>query len=176
MGDIALRNADKRRKLSLAELVLKAKMVQGMFHELNNTYCIYIMQAVNTLCQLHEVTTLYRIFAMDWRERFKLRFELLKSREGLTQEKLAESLGVTQGTVGHWLNARRAPDTLAMYEQLAKALGVSPAWLLYGIDQTISQETLEFAKLWERLPASQRIALHEAVRSLVKQIEKSTAE
>ena len=113
---------------------------------------------------------------MDWRERFKLRFELLKAREGLTQEKLAESLGVTQGTVGHWLNARRAPDTLAMYEQLAKALGVSPAWLLYGIDQTISRETLEFAKLWEKLPASQRIALHEAVRSLVEQVEKSTAE
>ena len=103
---------------------------------------------------------------MDWRERFRLRFELLKAREGLTQEKLAEVLGVTQGTIGHWLNARRAPDTLAMYEQLAKALNVHPAWLLYGIDQAMNEETLEFVHLWETLPPGQRVALFEAVRAL----------
>lgn len=110
---------------------------------------------------------------MDWRERFRQRFDVLKVREGLTQEKLAEILGVTQGTVGHWLNARRAPDTLAMYEQLAKALNVHPAWLLYGIDKAMTKESFEFIELWEKLPLSQRLALFETVRSLAAQVDKS---
>lgn len=111
---------------------------------------------------------------MDWRERFRQRFDVLKAREGLTQEKLAEELGVTQGTIGHWLNARRAPDTLAMYEQLAKALNVHPAWLLYGIDQAMTEESFEFVQLWEKLPPSQRLALFEAVRALAVCAEKAT--
>ena len=29
---------------------------------------------------------------------------------GMTQEQLAEALGITQGGLGHWLNARREPN------------------------------------------------------------------
>lgn len=39
--------------------------------------------------------------------------ELVKSRMkeiGVTQERLAEQLGVTQGGIGHWLNGRREPS------------------------------------------------------------------
>lgn len=69
-----------------------------------------------------------------WRDRFRRRFQELQDQEGLTQEALGERMGVTQGTIGHWLNGRRTPKTLETYEALAKALGVHPAWLLYGFD------------------------------------------
>ena len=39
--------------------------------------------------------------------------DLAKSRMkevGMTQEQLAEALGMTQGGLGHWLNGRREPN------------------------------------------------------------------
>ena len=48
----------------------------------------------------------------------------LKLRElRLTQEKLAERVGASQGGVGHWLNKRREPDMETMNKVL-KALGL----------------------------------------------------
>ena len=48
----------------------------------------------------------------------------LKLRElRLTQEKLAERVGASQGGVGHWLNKRREPDLETMNKVL-KALGL----------------------------------------------------
>lgn len=41
----------------------------------------------------------------------------------LTQEKLAERVGASQGGVGHWLNKRRQPDLLTMNKVL-HALGL----------------------------------------------------
>ncbi|MBD2782922.1 helix-turn-helix domain-containing protein [Xenorhabdus szentirmaii] len=52
-------------------------------------------------------------------------YELVKARMkeiGVSQEKLAESLGVTQGAVGHWLNGRRVPSVGVIME-IMKAVG-----------------------------------------------------
>lgn len=87
-----------------------------------------------------------------WRARFRNRFEQLKRESGLTQDQLATAVGVSQGTIAHWLNGRRTPDTLEQYEKLAAALGWHPAHLLYGITAaTIIKETLspESARLLE---------------------------
>ncbi len=52
-----------------------------------------------------------------WNELAKARMKQL----GITQDKLAESLGKTQGAIGHWLNGRREPsidDIAAVMKQL----------------------------------------------------------
>lgn len=43
---------------------------------------------------------------MKW---YDLAKSLMKS-QGITQEQLAEHLGITKGAVSHWLNARREPS------------------------------------------------------------------
>ncbi len=50
---------------------------------------------------------------------------------GMTQEQLAELLGVSQRSVSRWENGKTMPD-LSLYEPLCKALGVQVSELLYG--------------------------------------------
>ncbi len=53
-------------------------------------------------------------------------YELAKSRMrklGISQERLAESLDVTQGAIGHWLNGRRIPS-VEVIMALMKAIGL----------------------------------------------------
>ncbi|MBL4866377.1 MAG: helix-turn-helix domain-containing protein [Pseudomonadales bacterium] len=69
----------------------------------------------------------------EWRDRFVDRLEELKGSEGLTQQKLAERLGVTQGTIGHWKAGRRHPDSLQMYYSLADELKMPREELLAGV-------------------------------------------
>lgn len=54
-----------------------------------------------------------------WNELAKARMREL----GLTQEKLAERLGVTQGGVGHWIRGRSTPP-LAQIDQILRVLGM----------------------------------------------------
>ena len=109
---------------------------------------------------------------MCWRTRFRQRYDELKATEGLTQEKLAEQLDVTQGTIAHWMRGRRSPEDLAAFERLAQALKVHPAWLLYGVNKEgsgdgISREAMDFGRAWERLPARERAAIRAAIEVLV---------
>lgn len=69
----------------------------------------------------------------EWRERFRNRFSYLKRTEGMTQASLAEAIGVTQGTVGHWLRGRRTPENPEQFEALARGLRMSLAELLAGV-------------------------------------------
>lgn len=56
-----------------------------------------------------------------WNELAKARMRELK----ITQEGLAEKLGVTQGAVAHWLSGRREPD-LATISRVLQILGLPP--------------------------------------------------
>jgi phage repressor protein C with HTH and peptisase S24 domain/DNA-binding XRE family transcriptional regulator len=56
-----------------------------------------------------------------WNELAKARMRELK----ITQEGLAEKLGVTQGAVAHWLSGRREPD-LATISRVLQTLGLPP--------------------------------------------------
>ncbi|KLV08659.1 LexA family transcriptional repressor [Photobacterium ganghwense] len=56
---------------------------------------------------------------MQWNMLVKARLKEL----GITQEKLSERLGITQGAVAHWLNKRREPS-LEQISQILKAVGL----------------------------------------------------
>jgi len=62
---------------------------------------------------------------------FRLRLELAmrRQRPPLRVTDLATRLGVTKGTVSHWLAGRFVPQP-DMRPRLAQALGVSRAWLM----------------------------------------------
>lgn len=51
---------------------------------------------------------------MVWRDKAKLAMRV----QDITQEKMAEHLGVSQGGIGHWLNGRREPS-LDVLEQIS---------------------------------------------------------
>lgn len=70
----------------------------------------------------------------DWQKRFRERYYLLKLTEGLTQKMLADQIGVSQLTTGHWLRGKTAPDSIDLYNNLSKAIKLHPAKLLFDID------------------------------------------
>jgi len=51
----------------------------------------------------------------------------------LSREALAERLGLSPSTIGHWETGTREPETLERLETLAQALELHPIELIYGI-------------------------------------------
>lgn len=51
---------------------------------------------------------------------------------GLTQQGLADRLGVSQSIVSHWLTGRRRP-TFGRIERIASELSVDAAYLAFGV-------------------------------------------
>lgn len=65
-----------------------------------------------------------------WRDRARTAMKAC----GVTQEKLAELLEMTQGGVQHWLAGTRQPS-LEDINRIAVLLKVAPAWLTHGLEQ-----------------------------------------
>lgn len=70
-----------------------------------------------------------------WNELAKARMRELK----ITQEGLAEKLGVTQGAVAHWLSGRREPD-LATISRVLSILGLPPIQIGVQNIQSIAEQ------------------------------------
>ena len=141
----------------------------------NITLCNIKSQEIITPRRFRTKTQRIKIGRMKpWVMRFKKRFDYLKAEEGLTQDSLAEAVGVTQPAVSHWLHGRRDPDTLEQCQKLADHLGVAPEWLYFGVggDEPISSEAARFARLWDSLPPGERAAFRAAVESLAHKEEK----
>src|SRR5579862_358332 len=62
-----------------------------------------------------------------WTSRVKSRMKDL----GMTQEVLANKMGITRGAVTHYLAGRRVPP-LRQFQKLAAVLKADPAWLQFG--------------------------------------------
>lgn len=81
-------------------------------------YCIpslkYYRVCIESLLSVRIVPAMKK-----WNELAKARMREL----GLTQEKLAERLGVTQGGVGHWIRGRNNPP-LATIDEILRILGM----------------------------------------------------
>jgi SOS-response transcriptional repressor LexA len=50
----------------------------------------------------------------------------------MTQETLANKMGITRGAIGHYLSGRRSPP-MEHFKKLAHVLKTDPAWLQYGL-------------------------------------------
>ena len=73
----------------------------------------------------------------------------LREERGLSQEELAEQLGVSRQTVSNWENDKATPDALKL-GQLCKALGVSADGML-SLPPRPSEEKKEERRGWKRL-------------------------
>ena len=71
------------------------------------------------------------------------RIKLLRRQQGLTQEKLADYLGVTDKAVSKWECGLTTPD-LALIMPLARILGVSADELLGGKKEEVDAKRLEY--------------------------------
>lgn len=63
---------------------------------------------------------------------------------GLSQRALANLLGVTHGTVGHW-ETNRSPPNARMLIKLSRITGVDLHWLVFGqpyVNRALPSETM----------------------------------
>jgi XRE family transcriptional regulator, regulator of sulfur utilization len=74
------------------------------------------------------------------------RLKLLRIRKGLTQEHVAEQLGLTEAAYRHWENGRTDPH-LGEAPRLALALGISVVELFEDLDLTDELQADEEAQL-----------------------------
>lgn len=79
----------------------------------------------------------------------RLSFSIKQS--GRQQQDLAKKLGVSAGTISHWVAGRHSPDFNQLV-QSAEYLGASPAWLAFGV----SEESSSAASILDQLTAPQR--------------------
>lgn len=77
----------------------------------------------------------------SWSMRVRERMKAL----GLTQEVLANKMGITRGAVAHYLAERRVPP-LAQFKKLAVILKTDPAWLHYGTTANKNSSTKTLPK------------------------------
>ncbi|MDX1433115.1 MAG: helix-turn-helix transcriptional regulator [Gammaproteobacteria bacterium] len=83
--------------------------------------------------------------------------------KGLTQHQLADAVGTSQAVIQR-IEAGKCSHPRILNE-LAAALGVSPAWLMYGVNviEDLELEAIETARAWSRLMEPQRTALKEMI-------------
>jgi len=73
----------------------------------------------------------YNAAMQEWGKRFRAHMQLHR----LSQESLAESLGRTQGAIGHWIRGERQIN-LSEFWKLCEAAGADPKLILFGQDET----------------------------------------
>ena len=80
-----------------------------------------------------------------------------------TQHQLAATVGTSQAVIQR-IEAGKCSHPRILSE-LASALDVSPAWLMFGVNviEDLEQEAIETARAWSRLTEPQRTALKEMI-------------
>jgi len=64
------------------------------------------------------------------RQRFGVNLKTARKAAGFTQDALAREVGMTLNTIVRWERGEREPDTLAMMEVVAAAVGMTITELL----------------------------------------------
>ena len=82
---------------------------------------------------------------------------------GWTQTELADKVGTSQAVVQKIENGKSLRPRIL--EQLADALDVKPAWLMFGVEEAgeLSDDAIELARAWARLKEPHRTAMREAI-------------
>ena len=82
---------------------------------------------------------------------FRITLKILREEKGLSQEKFANAIGLTQSAVGNWESGNREPNFETM-KKIADFFGVSVDYLLGradapdpAISDTVTDEDIKFA-------------------------------
>ncbi|WP_299076422.1 helix-turn-helix transcriptional regulator [uncultured Paraglaciecola sp.] len=115
----------------------------------------------------------------DWQNTFKKRFAELKKTEGLTQAKLAEALDISQATIATWVAGKHNPKNLAQYQQLEKALKLSPGELttagqLFKIENSVKESSPAYSTTVDK-PISTLDAAERATNTFTNHISAQQA-
>ena len=91
------------------------------------------------------------------------RLRLRRKYLDLTQTELADRVGTSQAVIQKIENGKSLrPRILG---ELATALDVKPAWLMYGIEDLgdLSDEAIELGRAWAKLKEPHRTAMKDAI-------------
>lgn len=82
---------------------------------------------------------------------------------GWTQMYLAEQVGTSQAVIQKIENGKSLRPRIL--EQIAEALEVKPAWLMFGVEEVgeLNEEAIELARAWSRLSEPHRSAMKDAI-------------
>jgi transcriptional regulator with XRE-family HTH domain len=100
-----------------------------------------------------------------------LRMRTARKSKGMTQSEVSQKTGLDQAYISRLENST-AEGSPAQILSIARAIGVPIAQLYDDQDDTakkvadLSDEAIEFARIWQALPAEQRAAMKAAVESL----------
>lgn len=107
---------------------------------------------------------------------FKDRVRSLRDAAGLTQEQLADRVGLTGRAIGAWESGRAKPR-IDKLQQLADYFGVSPHWLLDGdakVELTASE--LELLNLFRSCSDVGRGVILDSARSAAARMPRGEAQ
>lgn len=95
------------------------------------------------------------------------RLKYVRTKKGLTQEQLAQMAETSQDVIQKIENGKSLrPRNI---EKLAKALGTSPAWLQFGIEDIdkLDEESVKIALKLASLTKSQRKIVEATIKTLI---------
>ncbi len=107
---------------------------------------------------------------------FKDRLKATRKQKHLSQDKLAELLGVTKQAISHWERGTREPDHETLLA-IADILNVSTDYLLGHADMTaqiISQSELELLELFRTTDSRQRLLDYASKLYELERMERET--
>ena len=91
------------------------------------------------------------------------RLRVRRKELGWTQMYLAEQVGTSQAVIQKIENGKSLRPRIL--EQIADALGVRPAWLMFGVEEVgeLNEEAIELARAWAKLSEPHRSAMKDAI-------------
>ena len=96
-------------------------------------------------------------------EHIGVRLRTTRRDKGFTQDQLAKEAGTNQAVIQKIENGKSLRPRIL--EELARALDVKPAWLMFGVEEAgeLSEDAIELARAWARLKEPHRSAMREAI-------------
>ena len=104
---------------------------------------------------------------------FRIKLKELREARGISQQELADDIGVSPSAVGMWESGRREPRTLEQLGKIANYFGVSADYLLGQKEQekpTPVAEgglTAEFIRLYEQLSDEEKAFVVKQMKGLL---------
>lgn len=91
------------------------------------------------------------------------RINELRTKAGMSQNELAQKIGVSANTVYHW-NKTDAMPTLSTVERICEVFGISVEQFFHGLGtSSTDSDALKFLMEWRALSALEKSAVHQVI-------------